>query len=175
MASHRPTAPAGLIQRFPAGLLPLLSIKESEAPDSLAGVVAPALEMLPFYVADRLETKVATTAGVSSSGAVVSTPVPAGEYWWLYAMNAQASNVGVGSLVQIGCGIQTPEGNVVYFGSMLAPTTSIAGQTFSVPGAFPVPVIARPGCVLFAATFVDPGATTIDLSVSVLFARLSPQ
>lgn len=162
------------IQRFPAALLPLLSIKAGDTPPVLDEIVGPGLEMLPFYVADRLETSVASSLALSAVGSIL-IPVPSGEYWWLYAVNAVASNITAASSVMLGCGVQTPEGNAIYLGSMDAPTVSVAGQAFAVPGPVPGPgLLLRPGCNLFAQTLVDPGAGTLDLFVRGFFARLSP-
>jgi len=163
-----------LIQRFPAGLLPALGIKASETPTSLMEEVQPGVDMLPFYLADRLETISATTVGVTSV-TTVSVQVPSGEYWWLWAINAIAATISApGANMQLNCGVQTPDGSGPTLAAMLAPVVSIAGQQFHLSAVPPQGLLLRPGCFVFAGTEVDPGAQTFDLTVRALFARLTP-
>jgi len=161
-----------LIQRFPAALLPLLSIKGSETPTSLGDSVQPTLEMLPFYLAERAEVQTISQATVSSA-LVLTLPVPAGEYWYVWWMEAIAQNITVGSNVQLATGVADLGGGLVNVNSMNAPVVSIAGQAFALTGAGPI--LLKPGMSLFASTLVDPGAGSLDLVCRGLVARLTPQ
>lgn len=161
------------IQRFPQGLLPALGIKASETPAVLDQRVAPSLEMMPFYLADRLETLSGTNAGITNP-AVAQLQVPAGEYWWVWAINAIANNISApGANIQLYCGVQTPDGAGPALASMVAPVASIATQSYHLGAVPPGGLLLRPGCFVFAGQDCDPGAQTFDLVVRCLFARLS--
>jgi len=161
---------AGIIQRFPAALLPMLSIKSTETPPSLGEQVMPGLEMAPFYLAERQEVVTLTQAAVTTATSVF-LPVPAGEYWWLYNVSAIASAITVASNVQLAVGVADPA-QQSYWGGMTAPVVAIAGQAFVVPALAPQPLLLRPGMRLFAATLVPP--TQLDLTVRAIVARLTP-
>lgn len=167
-----PHGPLPLIQRFPSALLPLLSIKSSDTPAELLQQVQPGLELLPFYLADRLETQVGLLAGVTTAGAEITQTVPAGEYWYIWNLAATAQAITVGSNVQLSVGYRSPANLGPAIAAMQAPVVSIAGQTISLPGIPPAGLLLGPGCVIFASTLVAP--TQLDLRVWVVAARLRP-
>lgn len=162
----------GLIQRFPAALLPLLSIKASETPPALDDVVSPSLEMLPAYAADRFEIQSAFAAGIVAQN-VNAAPitVPAGEYWLVQQLCCIASNITVASNVQLAAVIIDPAGVTTYVAAQDAQHASIAGQIFAV--SWDGPVLLRPGMKLSGGTLVAP--TSVDITVRALVARFSPQ
>lgn len=162
-----------LIQRFPAALLPLLSIKASDTPPLMDDTVAPSLDMSPFYLTDRLEVQSASALGISSvTGA--SIVVPAGEYWWLFSAAATANNITAGSSLKLSIGIGDTAGLQCALNAMGAIVASVAGETFIVAANAPVPILLRPGFSILASTLVDPGAGTLDLYCRALVARLTP-
>lgn len=163
----------GAIQRFPGALLALLTIKASETPVSLEETVGASLEMLPFYVADRLESVSNKLVGTTTVGAFVQVPVPTGEYWLLWNVTAIVDNISAPASIKALCGYNTPDGVGITLGSMTAPVVSVAGEQFHVPGMAPQGLLLRPGSFVFAAIDVDPGAPTLDLTVRAAIARLS--
>lgn len=165
----------GVVQRFPAGLLPLLSIKESETPHLLSEEMGASLEMSPFFLSDRIEVQTAS-AVAQTAPAQFFLPVPAGEYWWLYNVSIIGNNISApGASVQLGCGIADQAGGLAWLGAMLTPTVSVAGQAIVVPASVPVPILLKPGMQIFGSMLVDPGAQTVDLTLRALVSRLSPQ
>ena len=163
---------AGRIQRFPAPLLPLLSIKSDESPNLLGGEVQPGLEMLAFYLAERLEVVSATQAGVSTV-TFLYIPVPAGEYWFLHSITAAAGNITVGSSVELTVGISDQANVNAYLDSMQAPrVTTSAAETVLQSGMPSQPILLKPGMKIFGGTMFPP--TSIDLTVRALIARLTP-
>lgn len=161
------------IQRFPAALLPLLSIKASETPQVFDEQVAASLEMLPFYAADRLEVTGGQSLAVTTPLQAITT-VPQGEYWYLYALSASCNNITAGSNVRLACGVVDQSSNAVRLGAMASTVVSAAGDAFSVPGTVGPPLILKPGMGVFAETLIDPGAGTLDLYCRALIARFSP-
>ena len=159
-----------LIQRFPQGLLPLLSIKASDTPETLEQSVSPSLDMMPFYIAERLEVVNAVQAAVTTA-TFLYTQVPAGEYWYLYNVSAAATTITVGSNVQLVCGISDQAKTNSYLGGMTSPTISVAGQSIVNTGSVPIPTLLKPGMWIFAGTLVAP--TQLDLTLRALIARLA--
>lgn len=161
----------GLIQRFPAGLLPLLTIKASETPQALDESVGAGLELAPFYLAERLEVVTQTQAGISTVTFSYVT-VPANEYWWLYTVSAAATNITVGSSVELTVGIGDQAGVNSYLNSMNAPrVTTTAAESVVVTGAPSQPLLLKPGMRIFGGTLFAP--TSIDLVIRALISRLS--
>ena len=161
----------GLIQRFPAGLLPLLSIKESETPKDLEDSVAASLELAPFYLSERMEVITQTLAGVTTVTFSYIT-VPANEYWWLYSISAAATAITLGSTVELVVGISDQAGVNSYLNSMLAPrVTTNAAETMIVSGLPGQPILLKPGMKIFGGTMFPP--TSLDLVVRALVSKLS--
>lgn len=163
----------GKIQRFPAALLPLLSIKASETPPELEQFVAPGLEMMPSYVADRMEIQTATVNGITTATFAASIAVPAGEYWYLQNLSGFASNITAASNVQLGLGVADPTNNNTYVAGHDAQHVSIAGQRFQISWDPAFPLLLRPGMILTGGTLVAP--TSLDFTLRALVARLTPQ
>lgn len=163
------------IQRFPQGLLPLLTIKASETPHDLEDAVRPTLDMLNFYTADRLEEVAASQTLVTTLTSAI-IPVPANEYWLLFGINAIATVIGVGAVVKLSCGIAAEVGGTSYFfgSNNVAVTTTVAGELVIVPGPLPAPVLLKPGSQIFASNMIVPGgATSYTLNCRALIGRFS--
>lgn len=164
----------GVIQRYPTGLLALLSIKQDETPQTIAEIVAGSLELMPFYLAERVEVVTAQSLGLSAQ-ANLYLQVPAAESWWLYGVHATAANVTAGSAVKLNCGVADQAQNAFVLGSMdVIGPVSVAGEVYAVAGPCPQPLLLKGGSYIFAGTLVDPGAGTLDLAVRGLIARLNP-
>lgn len=165
----------GLIQRFPSGLLPLLGIKASETPTLFGDEVGPSLDMLPLYIADRLEIVSATSAGVSASNAITLLPVPAGEFWYVHSMMALAVNVTAGSVVKLSVGVANPGGGVAQLSADQQPSAaSLAAETYARPALPGTPLLLPSGWQIAASTLCDPGVGSLDLIARALIARLQP-
>ena len=165
----------GAIQRFPGALLPLLSIKAAETPRVLLDGELATVDMLPLYLCDRQEVVSQTLVGITNPSQQ-SIPVPAGEYWWVYGINAIASNISAPATIKLSCGVATPgqPGNPLAMGAMVTPATSVATETYYIPAVVPPILLLPPGSFVYAACVVDPGVPTFDLTCRALIARLSP-
>ena len=163
----------GLIQRFPAALLPMLSIKASETPPLLDEVLSPSLDMLAAYVADRMEIQTNSVAGVTAVGNPCIITVPSGEYWYVQNVSLSAANITLGSNVQMALSIADTANVTTYLNAHDAQHVSIAGQQFYLGWDCSLPLLLRPGMKIQGGVAVAP--TSLDLILRAFVARLSPQ
>lgn len=91
--------PLGTVQRFPRGLLELLSMRASGGtPAQIADTLVPVLDLFEMYAADLFRSQRTTTgviAAVGFSGATAGI-VPPGELWLLRALSLLTSNMAAG-------------------------------------------------------------------------------
>lgn len=73
----------GPISRRPSGLLDLLlTQQQGDNPDQLGDMVAPVIDLVTFYEADRIRVSAVTT-NLSAVGVTATHTVPSGESWRL--------------------------------------------------------------------------------------------
>lgn len=103
------------IQRFPRGLLDLLSLKGTgQAPTDLAAEIRGVIDLTQVYLQDRLVTGLFSTAAVNAVGDISATNsnVPSGELWVAYHL-AIAGTVPAGATYRVRPAIFRRTGTVI--------------------------------------------------------------
>lgn len=161
------------INRFPDGLLALLDLKtRGQTPNSLNQVVAPGLDMLPFYELGQGMDWVQNAGNTAALNATAPVIVPAGEIWLVRQAYIKLQALAVATIsAQLTAGPGNNLLNLRALASMDAGvgqfqfTPSAIGQTCVLNWQPSVPFLARPGWGFYVFTDVQSAAFTGETCV----------
>jgi len=165
------------IQRYPRGLIDLLGMRATgDTPHQLAAQTMPQIDLLDFYLNDRLEVLSQTIAAAPAALGnfqFQNSAVPQGQMWAVYdiAVNcggvvAAATSITFSPVVFRN---QSIVGNAVIAG----PTaTATAGQNILSGSHYERPVLVLPGQSFGVQVQAITGAPGVPFQITAWFARL---
>jgi len=163
------------VQRSPSGLLGLFDSKSTgENPNALQRIIAPTVEVTPWYLARQLQSEgnlVATTA--SAVDAVVERAIPDGQAWYMLSGACNFGPAVPGEGVRLSFRIRTPDGG--YERVFTSPWTVVEGSAngnLSFGFLFRQPVILLPGCAIQCIVDDIDVAVARPIGVSCAFYQL---
>ena len=165
---------SGNIQKVPAGLLPFLGIVgDGQAPRSLADVVAPTLDTMPFYAARSLQVVAQNTAALSAAGAGTALVVPANEWWLVFGMSVSIFAGAAAQQMAGFIGLQIPSGsNTVVMAASNSDLLSVAANDSNRCGWAGSPFLLAPSSAINGALQRNVAAGTVQVTTSALVMRL---
>lgn len=166
------------VQRFPAGLLELLSAKTSGwTPGAIARDVQPTLDMLEMFGNVAIEHKSINNA-VAAENDYAELVVPANTWWLLYAADANYLKTGTMSLGLFSLRIAQPGGTdwvTIAYGPNSGTIWGSTGALQVAACVFvpPRPWLLPPGTRIFARVDVLGTDPTCDIGLNLRVAVLS--
>jgi hypothetical protein len=165
-------ADAKTIQRFPAGLLDILGMQSTgDTPHLIGGEVIPTIDLLDYYLIDRLRGQQATTANVAAIGGLVTTVTPpAGEQWLVYGFTGASAALAAATAFTATLAVFRASTGFYQF---IGPNVSAANPaTYANGVSFSQPFIMRPGDVLAAWVSAVTGAPAVGIGLTAIFVPI---
>lgn len=164
------------IQRYPRGLIDLLGMRATgDTPHMLAGDIGGSLEMLEFYLADRLVPNAAAAgAAVTVVGdlAIPGLIVPARELWLIYECTLTSGTTAAATGFTATAGLLRNVGSGNVYSALTDPTVVGASSQANIGAKFERPVLALPGSQFNVRVSAVTGAPAATPAVSIFFASL---
>lgn len=164
------------IQRYPRGLIDLLGMRATgDTPHLLDNSVGGSLEMLEFYLADRLVPNAAqASAAVTVVGdlPISGLIVPARELWLIYECTLTSGTTAAATGFTATAGILRNVGSGNVYSALTDPQAVGASSQANVGAKFDRPVLALPGSQFNVRVSSVTGAPAATPSVTLFFASL---
>lgn len=165
------------IQRYPRGLIDLLGMRATgETPHKLAQENSGTLEMLEFYLNDRMVPNAAAAAAPPAAIGSVQIPglvVPDRELWLVSEMTFYIAAIAVATALKFTGGVLRNRGSGNVF-SALVPSITVPAQEAGYVGVkFDRPVLMLPGNVVAAQVTQITGLPGQPISAAIWYASLA--
>ncbi len=165
------------IQRYPRGLIDLLGMKSTgDTPHQLGGQIAGELDMLDWYLNDRLEvlsTTIAVAPAALGNFQFQNSTVPQGEMWAVYDVAVNCGGVVAAAASIIFTPVifrnQSLVGNAVAAGFQ---TTAATGQNILSGTHYSQPTLVLPGQSFGVQVQGITGVPAVPFQLTAWFARL---
>lgn len=165
----------GAINRIPYGTLSLLELKQLGVnPGELGATVAPTLDLQNAYLGGKWEvTRASQVVGATNIGNYAQVTIPAGECWYVLAINAFLIYGAAGIQVRLAPLLSTG-GVGIYFGNGNAQAVSaFANDSAVTTERFGQPLVLMPGTDFFTSVlYTNAGAGGFTAITNVLHCRL---
>jgi len=164
------------IQRYPRGLIDLLGMRATgDTPQELAQSVIGNLELLEFYLADRLIPNASVGAApMNAVGdfAIAGLTVPSREIWLVYEVTLTSGTTAAATAVTATAGLMRNVGSGNVYSALTMPSTAGAAAQLNVGSKFDRPVMALPGNVFNVRCSAVTGVPAATPTVAILYASI---
>lgn len=164
------------IQRYPRGLIDLLGMRATgETPSKLSQENHGTLEMLEFYLNDRMTPN--ASASAAPPAAIGNIPitgltVPDRELWLVFELTTYIAAIAGGTAVKFTGGVLRNRGSGNVFTALTLPVSVPAGEAGYVGTKFTRPVLMTPGNVVAAQVTGITGLPGQPISAAIYYAAL---
>ena len=142
-----------------------------DTPHLIGGEVQPMIDLLDYYLIDRLRGAQATTANVAAVGGLVTTVIPpAGEQWLVYGFTAASGPLAAATAFTANIGVFRATTGFYQF--VTSPRAVANPATFAEGITFDRPFIMRPGDVLALWVSAVTGAPAVGVGLTAIYVPI---
>lgn len=164
------------IQRYPRGLIDLLGMRATgDTPQQLGGQVAGVLELLEFYLNDRMVPNASAAGAPLAAIGNVTIPgltVPARELWLLYELTVYIGTIAAATACKFNGGILRSRGAGNVYNAVTDTVSVLAGEQGYVGRKFDRPIILLPSDVIALQCVAITGAPGQTPAASIYYASV---